>query len=108
MVGAVIAGLVRLALVVQITRRHFDAATSLSAIIASSMTPLACGLLVSWLWYGAGIVSAHTWVSLGFIYALIASSVALASTAVTCITSSGRSLVFNTLRTARNMILRRA
>lgn len=107
-VGALIAGILRLWLVLLYSRRSFDGLLSVSRVVVCTLSPLIAGLLVSWLWYRTDLVSPHTWPLLGLSYTLIAVTVALASLALTCISAAGRTLVLDTLRAARSIVLRRA
>lgn len=107
-VGAVIAGVVRLGLMTSLSRRDFGSAATLGAVVTCTLLPLLCGLVVAWVWYRVGAVSPSTWIALASFYVAIAVSVALASMAATCIHVTGRTHVFNTLRMAQNLILRRS
>ncbi|MBC7483253.1 MAG: oligosaccharide flippase family protein [Rhizobacter sp.] len=112
--GPVAAGLgflatsaLRLALVLPFTKLSFDATVSLGSLVACTLPPLFTGLVVGAAWHLIGSPPATHWAEVSGHYAVIFSSVAIASITLTSVTGSGRRLVVDCLRLAGRMLLRK-
>ena len=107
-VGAVIAGIVRLLLVIYLSKRYFGNTVSKSDLITATLFPLLAGLGIGWLWCSANLLEPHSWSTLGLSYIAIASSVALTSIAISCTNIAGRRMVLNTVHTMHSILFKRA
>ena len=94
--GYVLANLLRLLIVTQLSSRYFVSAIRPKELIASTLPPLAGGLLASWLISIMPLPSASDWFRLAFTYMMTGVVICFAAVLVTSLSGTGRRLVQDT------------
>ena len=102
--GYLLANVVRVPLVLMLSRRYFDRSVSWGALAGCVLPPLLAGLVIAALWTWLAALYPQSWLSLFAAYAVVALSALAGSVVATLLTRHGRAMLARSWQTSSELV----